>query len=317
MNLLIIGGSVFVGRHMVEAALARGHRVTVFNRGTHAADLAVGVEQVRGDRDVDLAALAGRHFESVIDCCAYTPEQITRAAAVLSHLVDHYVFISTISVYKSFPPGKPYDETAPVGDGDDYGGRKARAEAVLEAAFPGRAICVRPGLIAGPYDPTGRLTYWPVRVAKGGTVLAPGRPGRPVQWMDARDLACWCVALAERKTTGVFNAPGATDTMANFLEACRLACNPQAAFKWMPDAQLLAADVAPWTGMPLWIPENDEAFGGMLLGSEERARAAGLSTRPWQDTLRDTLQWAQAAGEKALGIAGIAHERESALLATL
>ena len=317
MKLLIIGGSVFVGRHMVEAALAQGHQVTVFNRGTHAADLPIGVEHVRGDRDVDMSALLGRRFDSVIDCCAYTPEQITRAAAVLQHQVDHYVLISTISVYKSFPSGKPYDETAPVGDGDDYGGRKARAEAALAVAFPGRAVCVRPGLIAGPYDPTGRLTYWPVRVAKGGTVLAPGRPERPVQWIDARDLAAWCVALAERKTTGVFNALGTTDTMEKFLDACRMACNPQTEFRWMPDAQLLAADVAPWTGMPLWLPESDENFAGMLLASSERAQAAGLIARPWQDTLRDTLNWAREAGDMALGSAGISMAQESKLLGTL
>lgn len=317
MNLLIIGGSVFVGRHMVEAALARGHQVTVFNRGTHASDLPVGVEHVRGDRNIDLDLLRGKRFDSVIDCCAYTPEQITRAVAVLSDQVDHYVFISTISVYKSFPPGQAYDETAPVGIADDYGGLKARAEEVLQAALPGRATCVRPGLIAGPYDPTGRLTYWPVRVSKGGTVLAPGRPQRPVQWIDARDLAAWCVTLAERKTVGVFNALGTTDTMENFLDACRLACNPQAQFKWMSDAQLLAAQVAPWTGLPLWLAENDENFGGMLLANAQRAKRAGLLTRPWQDTLRDTLSWAQTVGDKALGSAGISRELESSLLATL
>lgn len=315
MHLLIIGGSVFVGRHIVDAALARGHKVTVFNRGTHAGALPAGVEQLRGDRNADFNALQGRHFDAVIDCCAYTPEQMTLACTALRDATGHYLLISTISLYSSFPPGLAWDESAPVTDDTGgYGGGKARAEEVLQTSFANRCTSIRPGLIVGPHDPTGRFTYWPLRVAQGGVVLAPGRPERPVQFIDARDLAAWCVAMAERKTIGIFNAVGPADSMAVFLETCRAVCNPQAQFQWIADGDLVKAGVAMWTGLPLWIPEDEPGFGGMLLGKGEKARAAGLFTRPWADTVRDTLAWALQAGEAARGNAGLSAAQESALL---
>lgn len=165
---------------------------------------------------------------------------------------------------------------------------------MLSEHWPARVALVRPGLIAGPHDPTGRFTTWPLRVARGGEVIAPGRPERPVQFIDVRDLAAWCVSLAERRNIGAFNAVGAQTTMAALLDACREAAGSDARFVWHDDARLLADGVEPRTGMPLWIPENDPDVGGMLLADHRRALAAGLAPRPVIETVRATWAWARA-----------------------
>jgi 2'-hydroxyisoflavone reductase len=316
MHLLVLGGTVFLGRHLVEAALAGGHQVTVFNRGTHAIPFADHVESLRGDRNGDVKALLGRRFDAVIDCCGYTPEQLIRTADALGSGIEHYVFVSTISVLAGFAPHTPYDETAPVTtSAEGYGGGKARAEDAIEAAYPGRVTHVRPGLIVGPHDPTGRFVYWPLRVAQGGIVLAPGRPQRQVQIIDVRDLAQWCVNLAQRRHAGVLHAVGPMGSMAQFLESCRLASDSDATWQWFGDAELLAAQVNPWMGLPLWIPEDDAESGGLLLGRNDRAVAVGLVTRPWVDTARDTLAWARAAGLSTPATA-LQPKQERDLLAT-
>jgi len=290
MNLLVLGGTVFLGRHVVEAALAAGHRVSVFNRGRRAVAWPGAVEALVGDRDGDTSALRGRAFDAVIDCSGYRPAQITSAAASLEPHLPHWVFVSSISVVARFPPGQSHDENAPVTTGTaGYGGGKARAEEALRELCAGRAAIVRPGLIVGRHDPTGRFAYWPWRLAQGGTVLAPGRPGRPVQVIDARDLAAWCVRLAETQQSGTFNAVGPPMPMRTVLETCRDAAGVDARLVWCPDADLLAAGVAPWTGLPLWIPEDDPDHGGMLLARSERAVAAGLRTRPLRETVVDVL----------------------------
>ena len=300
MKLLILGGTVFLGRHLTETALAQGHEVTLLNRGRHNAGLPGlfnRAQSLTGDRDGDMSALHGHHFDAVIDCSGQTPTHITRAVEALGPDVPHYLFVSTISVCASFPPGVRYDERVPVCAGHEgYGALKARAEEAIQAAWPGRVAVVRPGLIVGPFDPTGRFTYWPRRVARGGEVLAPGRPGRPVQFIDVRDLAAWCLQLALAHTTGVFNAVGPSMTMAQLLDDCREAAGSDARFTWVDDATLLAQGVAPWTGLPLWLPEADAGFGGMLLADNRRAMAAGLQWRPAIDTARDTLAWARSLG---------------------
>lgn len=301
MHLLLIGGTVFLGRHIVEAALAAGHRVTLFNRGRSAPGLFAQVGSVLGDRDTPegLAALQGRRFDAVIDTCGYRPGQMTAMAAALAPSEAPYLFVSSISVVRGFPPHARYDEGALRLDGDEgYGALKARCEDAIAAAWRGPLCIVRPGLIVGPHDPTGRFTYWPERVARGGEVLAPGRPERPVQWIDARDLAAWCLRLAQARTAGVFHAVGPNLPMATLLEACRRVANPAASFRWMDDAALLAAGVEPWTGLPLWLPEDDPDHGGMLLADDTRARAAGLVTRPVEDTVRATLAWRQGDGRE-------------------
>jgi 2'-hydroxyisoflavone reductase len=293
MKLLVLGGTVFLGRHIVQAALNQGVDVTMLNRGRHGADLFPGVPRLVGDRDGDMSVLRGRAFDAVIDCSGYTPAQIDRTTEALGHAVAHYVFVSSISVHAAFPPGVPYDEGAAVLSGNEgYGAQKARAEEAIEAALPGRVARVRPGLIVGPFDPTGRFTYWPLRVARAGKVLAPGRPQRPVQFIDARDLALWCLHLARARITGVFNAVSAGLAMADLLEACRDVAASDARFVWLGDSAVLAEGIEPWTGLPLWVPESDPEFGGMLLADNRRALAAGLKLRAPRETVSDTLRWA-------------------------
>jgi 2'-hydroxyisoflavone reductase len=295
MNLLVLGGTVFLGRHVVDAAWAAGHRVAVFNRGRKAVAWPGPVEALVGDRDGDTSALSGRTFDAVIDCSGYRPAQIASVAASLGPRLPHWVFVSSISVVARFPPGQAHDETAPVTtQATGYGGEKARAEEALRALVPGAAI-VRPGLIVGRHDPTGRFAYWPWRLAQGGTVLAPGRPERPVQVIDARDLAAFCVHLAGTRQAGTFNAVGPPVPMRTLLETCRAAAGTDAGFVWRADADLLAAGVAPWTGLPLWIPEGDPEHGGMLLARNDRAVAAGLRVRPLAETVDDVLAALRAA----------------------
>jgi len=241
---------------------------------------------------------------------------------VLGGAIAHYTFISSISVYRDFPPHRSFDEDAPLAEGDQgYGALKARCEDVLEEMLPGRVARVRPGLIVGPHDPTDRFTYWPRRVARGGNVLAPGRPERAVQLVDVRDLAEWCVQLAEHYRVGVFNAVGPRSAlmMGRLLEDCTALTEGCARFMWVPDENLLAAGVKPWTELPLWIPESDSRVGGMLLADNRRAVAAGLTFRPLVDTIRATLEWDRREGgtghDLPIRVTPIAPEREAELLA--
>jgi len=321
VKILVLGGTVFLGRHVVESALARGHSVTLFNRGRQNPNLFPKVEKLRGDRDGDLSALSGRRFDAVIDTSTYTPGQAYRMAKILDRRIEHYTFISSISAYAGFPAGRSYDETAPLAEGNDgYGPLKARSEEALEAAFRGRVTHLRPGLIVGPHDPTDRFTYWPRRIAQGGEVLAPGRPERPIQFIDARDLADWCVRLSEGQRTGYFNAVGPKSllTMQQFLQACRSAVGCNARFSWVSDEELIAAGAEAWTELPLWIPENDEESGGLFLGDNKRAVAAGLTYRPILDTIKETLEWDVREGgpsDSPIRVTPISRKREASILA--
>ncbi|MDQ4077198.1 MAG: SDR family oxidoreductase [Chloroflexota bacterium] len=322
MKLLILGGTVFVGRHIVRAALARGHEVTLFNRGQHNPDLFPEVEKLRGDRDGDLSALEGRRWDAVIDTSGYVPRVVRASAELLAEKVKHYTFISSISVYDDFSePG--IDETRSVGTladesveevtGETYGPLKALCEQAAEAALPGRVLVIRPGLIVGPYDPTHRFTYWPRRVAAGGEVLAPGNPEQPVQFIDVRDLAQWIVQMVEAKQTGVFNATGpeAPITIGEFLDACRSTLNGAAWFTWVDESFLLEEGVTPFTEMPLWVPEE---MAALHTASIDKAVAAGLELRPIEHTIESTFAWdATRPGDTPLR-AGLSHERERELL---
>ena len=322
MNILVLGGTVFLGRHYVAAALARGHAVTLFNRGRHEPGLFPEAEKLRGDRDQDLSALRGRSFDAVFDPSGYRPEQVRAVLQALGGRSPHYAFVSSISAYGSFPPGRSCDEGSALAQGSQgYGALKARCEEALAEALPGRAAVVRPGLIAGPHDPTDRFTYWPRRMSRGGEVLAPGRPERPIQFIDVRDLAHWCVLLAEQRRDGIFNAvgPGSRLSMGGFLEACRLALGSQARLHWVPDEELAAAGVKPWTELPLWIPDADPDSGGMLLADNRRAIAAGLSFRPLADTIRAVFDWDKALSRplsaSPIRVTPLSSGREAALLA--
>lgn len=323
MKLLVLGGSVFLGRHVVEAALAAGHAVTVFNRGRRPLPFPGAVQALHGDRDGDLSALQGVPADAVIDCCGYRPSQVQASAAVLAHVPFH-LFVSTVSVFARFEPGQAWDESLPRTDATEgYGGEKARAEDALQAALPGRLAIVRPGLIVGPWDPTGRFTWWPLRVARGGEVLAPGRPQRPVQFIDVRDLAAFCLRLAEGRVMGEFNAVGDVGSMQALLDTCREVAARQdaapaapATWAWRSDAALLREGAVPWTGLPLWIPEEDATMGGLLLGRHAHARAAGLRLRAWEHTVRDTLRWARGQAAPLPDTIGLAPEAERRLIET-
>jgi 2'-hydroxyisoflavone reductase len=321
MNLLVLGGTLFLGRHLVDAALARGHEVTLFNRGQTNADLFPEVEKLRGDRESDLSALEGRRWDAAIDVHGRMTRVVRPAAELLAGAVDHYTFVSTISAYgEIFPVGMdesfPTAEFAPGMDEDDlanYGPCKAECERIVERVFADRSFIPRPGLIVGPHDPTDRFTYWPRRVAAGGEVLAPGDPGRPVQIVDGRDLAEWIVRMIEAGATGAYNATGPEYplTMGRMLEACRAAAGSNAELVWVSDEFLLDEEVGQWMELPLWLAEPDTE--GLLAVDVSRAVDSGLSFRALEDTVRDTLAW-RGDGELSESV-GLSPERESELLA--
>ena len=324
MQLLILGGTVFLGRYLVEAARARGHEITLFNRGRHNPDLFPDVEKLRGDRDGDLGALQGRRWDAVIDTCGYIPRVVRSSAELLAAAVAHYTFISTISVYAELGR-RTIDESAPVGTledptveqvtGETYGPLKALCEQAAEQAMPGRVLNVRPGLIVGPHDPSDRFTYWVHRVAEGGDVLAPDGPERPVEIIDVRDLAEWTVRMAEGHQTGVYNATGPDYplTMGQVLQECKTVSGSDARFVWVDQQFLLDAGVAPWSELPLWIPDDPEG-GGVFGVNCDRAIAAGLTFRPLTETVRDTLAWDATRPADVERRAGITREREAQLL---
>lgn len=323
LRILIIGGTVFLGRHLAETALQLGHTVTLFNRGRSGPDLFPAVEKLRGDRRAgDLAALRGHDWDAVIDTCGYIPREVRQTAEFLADQVDHYTFISTLSVYSD--ENTPYqDESAPVGvledesvetvNGETYGPLKVLCEQAAQTAMPGRSLIIRPGLIVGPYDPSDRFTYWPARVARGGRILAPGRPERRVQFIDVRDLAEWIIYLVEHSITGVFNAAGPARpvTMGDLLAHCRTAAGVSAEFEWVDDAFLLAQQVGAYVELPLWVPAAYQAFDAFRF---ERAVAAGLLHRPVSDTVTATLAWHRTRPADHTWRAGLTPEREAALL---
>jgi len=302
MNLLILGGTIFLGRYLAEAALAHGHQVTLFNRGQHNADLFPVVEKLRGDRDGGLDALRGRHWDAVIDTSGYVPRIVRASAELLADAAEHYTFISSISVYPHFR-SVGLDEHAPVGTLDDpaieevtgesYGPLKALCEQAVEQALPGRTLVVRPGLIVGPHDPSDRFTYWVHRVAQGGELLAPESPNWHTQIIDVRDLADWTLHMVEQGQTGVYNATGpAYDlTFGQLLDTCRVVSGSAARFTWVSEAFLLENEVAPWIELPLWIPQSDPDMLGFSDVSCAKAIAAGLTFRDLATTVRDTLAW--------------------------
>jgi 2'-hydroxyisoflavone reductase len=339
MKLLILGGTRFVGRHLVAAALARNHEVTLFNRGKHSSASLTNVETIYGDRNSDLAKLQNRRWDAVIDTSGYLPRTVRASAEILSQSVDAYVFISSLSVYADFSL-VGIDETAPIATltseqlekaneidssgqvsavtyGKMYGGLKALCEQAVEEVLPNRVLIIRPGLIIGPDDYTDRFTYWVVRVARGGEVLAPGRSGRYVQFIDARDLAEWTVRMIERKEMGVYNVNGLPNslTMEMVLEECKMVSDSDASFTWASDNFLMQEKVAPWSEMPLWMPEEGAPqLKGFMFINCEKAVGAGLSFRPLNDTIKDTLSWRETNGLKEELKAGIDPDKEQRLL---
>lgn len=329
LSILILGGTGFIGPSQVRYAVARGHKVTVFNRGkTNPGTLPAGVEQLIGDRNGNLKALEGRKWDAVIDNPSTLPRWVRDAAQLLKDSANHYLFISTLSVYAthSQPNMDETAETATLADptteeiGPNYGGLKALAEKEAERAFPGRTTVVRPGLIVGAGDNSDRFSYWPLRIARGGEVLAPGNPDDPVQFIDARDLGEWTIRLLEQKAFGTFNAIGPVSrlSVAEMLHGIRaiIPGSTPISFTWVPASFLEEQKVNPWSDMPVWIPPAGE-YAGFGSRSNKKAIAAGLTFRPLADTARATLEWADArpAERKAKLRAGLTAEREAEVLA--
>ncbi len=322
MRLLILGGTVFLGRAIAEEAHRRGHTVTLFNRGKSNPDCLPELERLRGERDGGLDALEGRTWDAVIDTCGYIPRIVRASARLLAPAVGHYTFISSISVYADLDEGADPDENGRLATtdlpeteevtGETYGPLKALCEQAAEEETAGRALLVRPGLIVGPWDPTDRFTYWPVRAAEGGRLLAPGRPEAQVQVIDVRDLAGWIVGNVEAGTVGPANLVGPVGgcTMQGLLEASCDAGAAETELVWVPDEWLVERELAPWGDLPLWAPVHD------VVARVERAASLGLETRPLTETARDTLAWRSEPerAEKPLR-AGISRERMDALLA--
>lgn len=325
-KILILGGTGFLGPQLVEAAEARGHTLTLFNRGKTRPNLFPSIEKLHGDRDGDLKALSGRKWDAVIDPSGYVPRIVKASAELLAPSVQTYVFISTISVFgDTSKPGM--DEAAPVATMADptneevsknYGALKALCEKAAEAAMPGRVINVRPGLIVGPGDPTDRFTYWPVRVDKGGEILAPGSGRDPVQFIDARDLAAWIILAIEQGDVGVFNATGPDKDlpMSALLDACKAASGSQASLTWVDADFLEQQKVEPWSDMPVWVPASGDSLGFARINCQKAIRR-GLRFRPAQETARDTLTWWKTLPDerRAKLRAGLPQDRESAVLA--
>jgi 2'-hydroxyisoflavone reductase len=316
VRLLLLGGPRFLGRAVLTEALARGHHVTTFNRSGTDPAAWPGVESLRGDRDGGLAALDGRSFDAVVDTSGYVPRIVAAGVDLLREAAAHYVFVSSISAYASF--ARRVDESAPVAvlaDATsedvqaDYGALKARCEQVVEDGFPGRATHVRAGLIVGPGDPTGRFTYWPHRIDRGGEVLVPGPLERQVQLVDVRDLGGWIVRCAEERVAGTFNAT-CTFRFADVLDAALAVTASGATLTPVDPGFLVDRGVGEWMELPLWLDERQEGWQRFMDVDAERARAVGLSPRPLAETVRGTLEHAVPVDD-----VGLAPAREAELLA--
>lgn len=325
MDVLVLGGTLFLGRHIVEAALARGWRVTLFTRGVTDPSLYPQAEHVRGDRDGGLGPLRGRRFDAAFDTCGYVPRIVRQSAQLLAD-VPHYCFVSSMSVYAGLEPGRREDAPLcdpPLPEVEDiqehYGALKVGCERELERVFGERALLARAGLIVGPHDRMNRFPYWVNRLTEGGRCLGPGEPTQPVQWIDARDLAAWLLDSAEAGRGGPYNlaGPERPATVGELLSRMNAALGGRAELVWPGGDFLARHEVAPLDGLPLWAPPDLAGFFRTDLG---KPLGAGLRLRPIEETARDTLATMQADGfttEGKIGVqveSGLPREREQALL---
>lgn len=327
MDILILGGTRFLGRHLVDSALARGHHVTLFNRGKTNPDLFPQVESIHGDREQDIPKISGRKWDAVIDVAGYVPRIVGLSAAGLEGSVGRYVFISSISAYASLreigvdessPLATMTDETVEEITGETYGSLKVLCEKVVQKIYGERALIVRPGLIVGPHDGTDRFTYWPVRVARGGDVFAPDKPDILTQIIDVRDLADFIIKLIEDGASGAFNATGPDHELSfgTLLETCKQVSGSDARFHWASPVFMDQHKVAPWSDMPAYLPDTGEDAGFARV-SIAKALAAGLNFRPLEQTVADTIAWASTRPTDYVWKAGLTAERETELLKLL
>ncbi|GCF09556.1 NAD-dependent epimerase/dehydratase family protein [Dictyobacter arantiisoli] len=323
MQLLVLGGTGFLSRHVVDAALQAGHQVTLFHRGRTNPELFPEIEHVLGDREHDLGLLKGRHWDAVVDVCGYYPRIVGANAAELAPLVGNYVFISSLNAYAE-ENAEVLDEDSPLAvlpEGaqeeftpETYGAFKVLCEQAVERAFPGRTLIIRPGLLVGPADSSGRFTYWPRRLARGGEVLAPDHKDQLIGFIDVRDTAAWIIALLERGQTGIYNADGPAEhlTLEYFLQAAASIIGSDTHYTWVSEEFLTEKGIQPWTELPLWTLRE---WGNSLnAASSQKAIAAGLTFRPLAQTLLDTLAWDTANPAFPVKNKTLTPEKEAALL---
>ncbi len=336
MKILIIGGTKFLGRHLVAAAQAKNHEVTLFHRGKHLSEGIEAVEEIFGDRNQDLDKLENRHWDACLDTSGYLPQTVKASAEALKNSVEQYVFISSISAYADFSDSD-YDESAPlavlseeqkvkagkidpkgeitaVALEDMYGALKFLCEREVSDAFPEKKLIIRSGLIVGSYDSTDRFTYWVMRVAQGGEVLAPGNSNRFIQLIDARDLAEWIIKMIGDKQSGIYNVTGKPFelTMEMMLEQIKTVSQSDASFTWVEEDFLNREKVREWSEMPLYMPESVKEMQGFLSANIDKALEKGLNFRPLSDTIRNTLDWRKSKTDAMKS--GIDAERERELL---
>lgn len=328
MRILILGGTKFLGRHLVDAALGRGHEVTLFNRGKTNPSLFPQVETIIGDRGQDIEILSGREWDAVMDVAGYLPRIVCLSAQGLERSVGRYVYISSISAYAGFskiginesdPVGKLKNESVEEITDETYGPLKALCEKTVQDLYGDRALVIRPGLIVGPHDPTDRFTYWPVRVKRGGDVLAPEKHEAQIQVIDVRDLSAFTISLMEGHASGIYNATGPDHPLSigALLHASKHVSGSDATFYWASVDFLKEHKVEPWSDMPVWIPESEPDMEGFSRVDVSKAIHAGLKFRPLADTIRDTIAWAETRPADHEWRAGLNAEKESMLLALL
>lgn len=329
MRILILGGTGFIGPHLVERARERGHTLTLYNRGKTNSGLFPDIEQLHGDRNEPggLDVLADREWDVAIDTNGYFPKQARASCKLLAPSVRSYCFISSVSVYADFsktgmaedaPLAQSGVDDAPRITGENYGAFKALCEAAAEQNFPGRALLIRPGYIVGPGDPTDRFTYWPVRVARGGALCAPGRPADPVQFIDVRDLAAFTIGALEQRKAGAYNAtgPAAPLGLGTLIERCAARTSAKIETHWADEALLASAKLS--EVYPIWSPPTGESAGYGAIDVRKALRD-GMTLRPLDETIDATLAWWNElpAERRAQLRAGPSAEQEQALLAAL
>ena len=324
MNILILGGTVFMGIQLVNYAQKRNHNVTLFNRGKRNPDIFPDVEKLFGDRNSDLAPLNGRKFDAVIDTCGHVPGIVRKSAELLKDNTDNYTFISSISAYSDFSKHGQDEsgETCKITDGnieemtmENYGAMKVLCENVVSEVFGDRALNIRPGLIVGENDWSDRFTYWIHRIDQGGKVLAPDGKKDRVQFIDVKDLSEWTIKMAEGKKSGLYNATGPDYklTFEEFINTCQKVTGGKAEIIWAKEKFLLDENITPWMELPMWVTEADQGINNMDIS---KAIKDGLTFRPLEETLMDTLKFDKSRKDYTLR-AGLKPERETEVISKL
>ena len=334
MKILVLGGSIFIGRHIVETALARGHEVSIFNRGSQEDIFGNQIEKLVGDRRKDLSALQSKHWDIVIDTSGYVPSAVSSTAQLFAGKIESYIYISSLSVYGQVTTA--VNETTPVnviddahldkaeslnsGDesptamtyGEYYGPLKARCEQVVNSVFIDNSVILRPGLVVGSHDYTNRLSYWVDRMMRGGVFLAPNNAQTPIRFILARDLAEWTIQCVESNRTGIYNLPGPAGlTFGELFQTIQKHLKNDATPFWVKESQLLKAEVKPWTDLPLWLPE---ALQGILKIGDQKAVESGIQYSSFARIMDDVINWVHNDTKNYKIKVGLSAERESSLL---